>query len=272
MMKPGPGNKKNRHYYPDDVLARDIHVFEGVHVFATDHVDKDRSERTKVGKVLACPTRFTEAKAPVAQVLIYDPYQAEKARNRADAGVLDTLECSIFGSGFAKEGKIDGEEYKIVTSITEGRYLELVSKAGAGGKALNLAEVESETGGSTMTEKEKADATPVEEVEIEIEEAEADAEKPEALGGEVVEEALGKTNLPAFVKSALGARQYANDSELEAAITEAIAEVKKLTGSGNVVGLGESERGDEEPSLEEREKSAIEDFNAIMRNVGLEEV
>lgn len=260
VLTPGPGNRRDNHYYPADVVRRDIHVFEGVDVFATDHQEKERSERTKVGKVLSCPARFTEADAPVAQVLIYDPNQAEKTRNRADAGALDTLECSIFGSGRAKKSEIDGKEYKIVEALTKGIYFELVSKAGAGGKALNLAE--SEPGGEGMKDKKEAEAAPVEEVEIE----EADADEPKKLEVEVVKEAVGKTNLPEFAKNALLAREYATGDELKEAVDEAVAEVKKLTGSGQVTGLGESEAAEDKPPSE---RNRILRFNEIMAEVGL---
>ena len=272
VLTPGPGNKRDGHYYPADVVKRDIHVFEGVDVFACDHKEEERSERTKVGKVLSCPTRFTEAEAPVAQVLIYDPNQAEKARNRADADALGTLECSIFGNGRAQKGEIEGKEYKIVEALTKGIFFELVSKAGAGGKALNLAESErspepsgSGQGGESMEEKEKAEATPVEEVEIE----EANADEPQKLETEVVKEAVGKTNLPEFAKTALLAREYATDDELKEAVDGAIAEVKKLTGSGQVTDLGESEVVDAKPPSE---RDSILKFNEIMAEVGLDPV
>jgi hypothetical protein len=276
ILQPGPGNKKDNHYYPAEVVKRDIHVFSGVDVFATDHKNEERSERTKVGKVLDCPARFTETDAPIAPVLIYDPGQAEKARNRADADALDTLECSIHGNGKAKEGEIDGKKYKVVESITQGRYLDFVSKAGAGGKARNLAE--SEPGGHSMSEQEQTDATPVEEVEIE--EAEAAEQKPEPkqeqepqmLGEEVVKEALDATNLPEFVKAALGERQYESDDELKKAVDAATAEVKKLSGSGAVKDLGESKSVEEELSPEESEQRRKDKFNEIMRDIQLREV
>jgi hypothetical protein len=270
VLTPGPGNKKDNHYYPAEVVERDIHVFAGVDVFTTDHKEPDRSERTKVGKVLACPTRFTEAKAPVAQVLIYDPHQAEKARNRADAKALDTLECSILGGGQARDGEVDGKKYKIVEAITAGRYLELVSKAGAGGKALSLAEAE--TGGENMESNEEAApmgaAAPVEEVEIEEAHAteNAGAAEPKPLEAGAVKEAVGKTGLPEFAKNALLARPYATDGELEEAIASAVAEVKKLTGSGQVTGLGESAAVTTEPP---GEKDRVTKFNEIMAEVGL---
>lgn len=270
ILQPGPGNNRDNRYYPANVVERDIHVFEGVDVFATDHQEKERSERTKVGTVLACPSFFTESRAPVASVLLYDPNQAEKARNRADSDSLGTLECSILGTGQVKDGEVEGKKYKIVEAITQGRYLELVSKAGAGGRALNLAEVES-PGGDDMTEE--ITVAPVEEVEeVEIEEADAGEQEPKMLDGEVVKEALGKTNLPEFVKAALAERQYPSDSELQTAIDETTAEVKKLTGSGLVVNLGATQTVEPKLSLEEAEQHRKDEFNKIMVEVGLQPV
>ena len=278
ILQPGPGNKRDNRYYPASVAERDIHVFEGVDIFATDHNNKERSERTKVGKVLHCPTRFTESKAPVAQVLIYDPHQAEKTRNRADSGELNTMECSIFGKGRAKKGTVDGKEYSVVEAITEGIYLELVSKAGAGGMALSLAE--NSTGGAEMTEQdEKTTPAPDENVEeVDIKEGEGEAEReagetPQLLESVAVDTALAETNLPEFAKTGLRAGQYADADVLKEAIGDAIAEVKKLTGSGQVKDLGESEPPEEQTlTVEEREQHSKDKFNAVMREVGISEV
>ena len=240
MIKPGPGNKKDNHYYPADVLARDIGVFESADVFATDHKAEQRSELTKVGKVLAVPTRFTEDQAPVARVLIYDPAQAEKARNRADADALSTLECSIYGSGRAKPRKIDGVEYKVVEAITAGKYLELVSKAGAGGHALNLAEND---GGETMDDEQKAKETEGEDEttqEVNLAEGEQEQEQPqeetteeaEPLAEAEVSEALTEIRLPDKVKALLAAQSYADKAALDSAIAEMVEEFKEATGSG----------------------------------------
>ena len=268
ILQPGPGNKRQNHYYPADIVRRDIHVFEGADVFATDHKEAERSERTKVGKVLSCPTRFTESDAPVAQVLLYDPHQAEKARNRADAGALGTLECSIFGSGKAKPGEVDGKEYKIVEAITEGKFLELVSKAGAGGRAIGLAE--NQTGGVEMEKEEKAEAAPVEEVEIEESEAEVE---PKPLDSDAVVKGLAETNLPKFAVAYLKAREYADEAELQEAIKEALAEVKEISGSGQVTGLGEAEQPQEVAlTPEEHEQRRVDAFNEVMREIGLSPV
>jgi len=286
VIEPGPGNKKDNHYYPAEMLRRDAGVFEGVDMFATDHRETERSERTKVARVQTCPIAFTESGAPVARVVIYDPDQAEKTRNRADAGELATLECSIYASGVSKVGEVDGKEYNIVEQITEGKYLELVSRAGAGGHALGLAE---SIGGDDMklenVTEEQADVEEVNKVEIHesvpvpVEEAPAEevAESepveeaaPEMLSEADIAEALEKTNLPGAFKTALGKAEYADAAALEAAITEAIAEVKALTGSGQVFGQGATQPV--EVSEQDREAQAADTFNRIMREVGLEEV
>jgi hypothetical protein len=279
ILQPGPGNKKHNRYYPVNVVERDIGVFEGVDVFATDHKEKERSERTKVGRVLSCPTRFTESKAPVAQVLIYDPAQAEKTRNRNDAGQLETMECSIFGKGTATPGTVDGKEYSVVESMTKGSFLELVSKAGAGGKALSLAE--NIDGGETMKgQEEKTTPAPDEDVtEVDIQEGEGEAEQeteeitPSMLESEAVETALAETNLPEFVKASLCNAQYTDATDLKESISNAVAEIKKLTGSGQVQDLGESEPPKGETlTVEELEQLRVDNFNAVMREVGLKEV
>jgi len=281
ILKPGPGNKKDKHYYPREMVERDAYRFNSLDMFVTDHKEKERSERTKVGRVQSCPTRFTESGAPVGQVVIYDPDQAEKTRNRADAGELATMECSIYARGISKPGTIDGKEYKVVEAITEGKYLELVSSAGAGGHALNLSE--SDTGGSAMEETEnvtegvqeediqESEPAPVEEPAGETETtpvAETQPEpEPEALAEAEVEAALAETNLPGVFKTALGKGEYADADALKTAIAEAIAEVKALTGSGQPFGQGVTQPLAE--SAEDRDEAAKTSFNRVMQEVGL---
>jgi len=289
VIEPGPGNKQDNHYYPAEMLRRDAPVFEGVDIFATDHKETERSERTKVGRVKTCPARFTESGAPVAQVIIYDPAQAEKTRNRADAGELATMECSIFARGISEAGEVGGAEYKIVKQITEGKYLELVSSAGAGGHALGLAE--SDNGGDDMTLENVTDEqTEVEEVEIqEVEQsvempteeaAPAEGETmpveeatPESLAEAAVETALAETNLPGAFRAALSKGAYANADALKAAIAEAIAEVKALTGSGQVFGQGATTPAEDKAlTIDERELQDVRSFNETMREVGCDPI
>lgn len=283
IIEPGPGNKRNNNYYPRPMLRECAPIFEGMDIFATDHLEAERNERTKVGRVQECPIRFTESGAPVGRVIIYDPGQAEKTRNRADAGELATMEGSIYASGIARAGKVDGVEYKVVEAITAGKYLELVSKAGAGGQALNLAEV---NGGDEMKDEKKTDEqADVEEVEIQegdeqsVEGETPDTEpveetsEPECLSEAAVSTALDETNLPGAFKAALSKGAYADAEGLGTAITEAIAEVKALTGSGQVFGQGNTKPVEEKVlTADERELQSLLSFNETMREAGCGEV
>lgn len=274
ILKPGPGNKKHNRYYPAGVVKRDIHVFEGVDVYATDHKEKERNERTKKGKVLQCPAYFTEDGSPIARTLIYDPDQAEKTRNRADANALNTMQCSIRGKGEVIPGAINGRQYSIVQEMTKGLYLDLVSKGGAGGHAQAL--VESENGGEPVKDKENKttlDTDDVDTTEVDIEENEADQEPDETpvmLESAVVDAALAETRLPSAFKVALGKGEYADAGALQEAIDESIAEYKKATGSGRVVDLGESEPPEAQTlTVEEVHKRHDERVEAVFAEVGL---
>lgn len=255
LIEPGPGNQRDGHYYPAEVLKRDIHVFKSAEMFACDHKESERSERTKVGIVLDVPTRFTEKGAPVGRVLIYDPDQAEKTRNRADRNVLSTMQCSIFGTGTAKRGKVGEVEYNVVESLTEGKYLELVSKAGAGGHALNLAE--SEDGGVVMDDRTKetivetpeaapAEAPPTEVQEVKIEEATPEPEaQPVQLTEAEVGEVLDAVELPESYKVIVRRHTYTDKGDLAEAIVEVEKAFKETTAAGSPVAT----RGKRKPLL-----------------------
>lgn len=86
-----------------------------------------------------------------------------------------------------------------------------------------------------------------------------------------VETALAETNLPQFVKTALATAEYADADALQTAVTDAIAEVKRLTSSGQVFGQGQAEAG-AEPTPEQHERARIDRFNELMREVGLREI
>jgi hypothetical protein len=258
LIKPGFGNKKDKHYYPREVLERDAKVFEGVKMYATDHRPEEKNVRTEVAVIKACPVAFTDDGAPIAKVAVHDGDFAEQARNRAKLGTLDTLECSILALGRTKKGEVDGQKANIVEAITKGQSVDWVTKAGAGGHAVSLAE--SDTGGVKM-EKEQIEkllsesdlSQDVQErlagAEYEDEEAvkeailkeKAQQEKaPQKLAEADVEKAVDATKLPDFAKAALKARGYADEAELKEAVEAAVKEVAKLTGSGQPFGQGGS--------------------------------
>jgi hypothetical protein len=102
VIEPGWGNKRNNNYYP---------------------------------------TSFTESGAPIARVGVFNTQFAENIRGRAKLGVLDSLHCSILAGGKVKPGfSENGRTGREVVQITEVASVDWVTRAGAGGRALSLAE------------------------------------------------------------------------------------------------------------------------------------
>ena len=142
IIKAGAGNPTDNHYYPGDMLRRDARVFEGAKMQLVDHREDQRSVLLEAGTVDKI-VDYEPDGSPIAEVTIFHPEFAEQVRNRIKSGKLHTLHCSILGRGIAEQGEIDGEEYNIVKEITGCRYVDFVSKAGAGGMALSqVAEAE----------------------------------------------------------------------------------------------------------------------------------
>jgi len=295
IIKPGFGNKRDKRYYSEAVLSRDGQVFSGVDVFATNHLEEEKSERTKVGKVRS--VRGLTESGLVGQFLIYDPDMAEKTRNRADAGELSTLECSIYATGMGREGTIEGREAFIVEQITSAASVDLVSKAGAGGHALSLSEMEGET---NMTGKTKEPIVEGEQEEVQIEEQDAEtpdaqadaqdepetqaddvqdeqqtegeeeaAESADLFTSEQIKDVLDETDLSPEAQTWIKRGTYASKEELD----QAIAEMKALLlsqggGAGRPFGLGESETApNEQQSPAEIEEGKRVRFNEIMARV-----
>ena len=64
--------------------------------------------------------------------------------------------------------------------------------------------------------------------------------KPEPLSEADVQEVLDSTNLPDPAKAWLVESEYVDKGALAKAVEKAVERVKAMTGSGNVVGMGES--------------------------------
>ena len=118
IIRPGPGNSRDNHYYPEAMLRRDAHVFAGVKMYESDHRDEEKSTRTWVSTV-AEVTGFEEDGTPVGKVIVHDPDFARRILALNEAGLLSKMECSILAAGTAKRGVVDGKKYRVVESITE---------------------------------------------------------------------------------------------------------------------------------------------------------
>jgi len=259
IIRVGPGNKCDNHYYTREMLERDGAVFGGAKMYATDHRNNEKSVRTEVSlvKEIRGVQEFADGAYLTGRVTVFNPDFAEDVRNRADAGVLDSLHCSILAKGEAQPGEVDGTEYNIVTHIAEAQSVDWVTRAGAGGHAMAIAE------NDAQPEEPEEAAT-----EIQTEELDAGAPVPVTLSEDseesgsgvlnnertdyehqiVTEEVvqplavdtvlgeLGKTNLPAASVAALATAPYMELVEVQAAVTSEVARLKAL-GSGQPLGL-----------------------------------
>jgi len=232
LIKAGPGNPQDKHYYPGEVLKRDAHVFEGVKMYTVDHNEADRSERTEVAKIRSI-VDYEEDGSPIGDVIIFDPAFAEKTRNRAKAGQLDSLECSILAKGTAKEGDVDGQKYNVVEAIESAQAVDFVTRAGAGGQALSIAE--SETGAPDLPKPPEPEPKPL-------------------LEKERVLTVLRETSLPKPSQERLAGGEYADESALHEAVLKETAYIKEISGSGTPLGAGPSSPAAPEPETAEQRR------------------
>jgi len=268
LITPGWGNKRDNYYYPAEVVKRDASVFAGVKMFESDHRDQEKSTRTWVSTVTGIKG-FTDDGAPIAEVSVHDENFAKRLMALSADGLLSKMECSILAGGTAQKGfELGGRKGRQVESITQAESVDWVTRAGAGGRALALAETYQQEV-EPMTEEEKPDEE-MEESEQEqatfTEQEEPEMPAPEKLVQEKVHEALTKTNLPPGSVLKLAESEYSDEAALQEAIKAEVAEVKARTGSGKPFGQGEGTAPLTKASLTEKER--VERFNDIMRQVG----
>lgn len=242
-IEPGPGNAHDRHYYPREVVEQAGSLFRDVKMHLCDHDDSRRSVQTEAS-VIEEVVGATETGAPIAKMLVYDPNTAERVRNLRDADRLNLLEFSIYGEGLSQPGEVDGEEFNVVQEITHIDYVDWVTRAGAGGRALSIAERAERAG------RERGGAT-----------EEDDMGK---LDESKVSEILGNTRLPEAARHRLAEGEYDSEEALTEAIQAEADYLSQATGAGDVFGLGE---GDPEPEAEIDEAAVREAYQQELDNV-----
>ena len=256
LIRPGFGNKKDNHYYSRDMLEKYAAVFTGAKMYLTDHKENERSVRNEVS-VIDGIDRYREDGTPIARVTVFDPNFAESVRARAQAGKLDTLECSILADGTARRGTVDGREAKIVESITSVRAVDWVTRAGAGGHAMSIAENEDAAPAETPAQAEPTPPAPVQ-----------PPPPPAALQEAQVTVILSESKLPTEAQEWLAEAEYFDERELMDAITKARNSVKKMTGSGKPFAHGAKLNENEPTDPEAAKRRGDERFRRIMREVG----
>ena len=256
VIRPGWGNQRDNHYYPAEMLRRDAGQFVGAKMYETDHRDDEKSTRTWVSTVKEI-TGFTDDGAPIARVAVHDPDFASRVRNLNSAGLLDKMECSILAYGTAKKFEKEGRKGSVVESLTGVSSVDWVTRAGAGGKVLNISESEPEAENieTTAADEQPADVTEAQDTApIEIRETEP------VLEQDKVKTMLLASRLPVQAQERLGETAYRDIEQLQAAIASEKEYIKSITGSGEPFGLSESETPTPKPvdmSEIEKRKDAI---------------
>lgn len=280
IINPGWGNHKDNHYYPASVLRRDAKVFEGVKMYTSDHNESDISEKTEVAKIQSI-TGFSKIGAPIGRVVVFDPDFAEKTRNRAKAGELSSLECSILAVGKVRPGfTLDGRKGALVEAIERALRVDWVTRAGAGGRALRISESEADM----KKEKPKGDEEELEEKVLTEENGdpekdagtEGDAGTPAAaaetsepvLSEADVDAYLQETRLPAEIAEWVKEGEYKDLVTLKAAVEKARTRLAAVTKAGQVFGQGSDGAG-QEVSSAEKLKERSEKMDEIDRRFGL---
>jgi len=225
LIEPGFGNDRDRHYYPKEVLARDIHVFRGVQMHEVEH--DSHNNRSWVSTVLEVPTRFTETGAPVARIGVHDPGFARRLINLNKLGQLGALNCSIMGSGRITRKEVSGKQEKVVESLVDGQYVDWVTRAGAGGRALQLVEKEA------VVEKQEKETEPVVIQEGTVEDIPEPTYLTESEVGDVLRESYH-----AAIAPRLEGQQFETVEAVHEAAQRELNFVKEITGSGKPVNFG----------------------------------
>lgn len=131
-------------FYPEQVLERDgPQVWPAGTQMFLDHPtlneSEDRPERSLrdlAGKIVSTPAYDRKASTPglYADVEVYPHYAPVVEAMAGDIGL------SIRAGGTVDQGQAAGRVGPIVTRLTEGRSVDFVTKAGAGGKLVQLLE------------------------------------------------------------------------------------------------------------------------------------
>lgn len=267
-IQPGWGNTRDNHYYPRPMLETCAAKFIGAKMYETDHRDEEKSTKTWVSTIVEMKG-FTPDGAPIARVAVHNEDFADRLRRLHNEGILNKMECSILANGSVKPGYKEGDRTgKVVEEISDVISVDWVTRAGAGGQVLSLAESD---GGTNMPDKDdeiKVDEpkveTPPAEPQVEtskevIQETELTPEVKPLTTAEVMAE-LDKSDLPASTKYDLVKEAFKDVAEISAAVESAKAKLQELYQSGKVTSLGavaQNKTLDEQHTESEKNKDAL---------------
>lgn len=302
VIQPGWGTSG---YYPAEVLERDgPRVFtKGLHMYWDHPTQREEAERPErelddLAAVLTSDARW-QANGPKGPGLYADALVMEHYRGKVDE-LAPHIGVSIRAFGTAKQGEAEGQQGRIVDTLTAGRSVDFVTAAGAGGEILTLFEsarkpraVSATFPGDVSIQKPLEEVANMDELQ-KLQEAnatlqtqldEAKAASARALEALILREAkdhvsaaLVKSDLPAITRTrlaeSLAKTAPVKDGALDKAafetqIAEAVkAEVQYLVeaaGLGRIRGMGsnDDEAGEETIKAEEAENELISAFQLL---------
>lgn len=262
-IKAGWGNLRDNHYYPLDMLEGNFATaYDGVKMFETNHVNSEINNRNWVSTYME--TQVIDGVGPVGKVGVHDPGFAQKVLNLQELGLLEKLECSIRGPAKATPFKKDGREGKGITELAPGHSIDWVSKGGAGGQALPLAE--SEEGTMNKKKKDQEQEQPTKTTEVAPTEA-ALVTISEKDAGDIIDAAA---MLPDISKVLLKEQVYETAEEVAQAVERQVAYVKELTDGGQPV--GQTDQATPPATQEDRTELLNEGYARIEAQFGLTEL
>lgn len=140
VIVPGPGNSKDKFYYPATAVESTLNVFDGKKMYKNHTTRKQDMEREGQPRnvddwVATVEETWADNGIGYAGISFVDEsFQAKAKKGMRHLGV------SVRGRVKARPGKVNGKHYNVVEGFTYGGSVDFVTEAGAGGGFVSIAE------------------------------------------------------------------------------------------------------------------------------------
>jgi hypothetical protein len=197
-------------YYSETVLRRDGPAIwpEGTHMYLNHPTPAESMDRPE-GDVQNWASVTTSAPAwdPVERGLVADVQVFPQWRGLLNEEFATRVGLSIRASGQVEYGEAEGREGPIVTSLDEGISVDWVTRAGAGGRVLQLIE-SARTEGELLRQATEAKAPPFKKKDADPD----DQDKPDDAEGTEPDEGEDEDDLPSFIKAKIKAKAKVSEA------------------------------------------------------------
>jgi hypothetical protein len=265
-------------FYPQEVLQRDgpkafpagTHMYMN-HPTAQEEAARPERSLNDLAAVTTSDAAWREGPDGPGLYAECKPFSDSAARIKEMAPHIGV---SIRASGQAESGEMEGRKGPIIKAITQGKSVDFVTQAGAGGKVLvesarsDPATAASESTEVSMTEQEKAEMAAIKAENARLKESQLLREAKD-----IVVSAL-PANLPALTRTRLTESLSRNPPvkdgaiEVEAfktaiaeSVKDEVAYLAQATGSGSIRGMGGANTN--EPDKAKTEANLVASFQAL---------